>query len=432
MRSRRLLAGLAALAIPIANIDLSSEVHSLLKTPSLPHFIQPDCPSVPNLAQFDLRWNLYRKPETVKGEFEAALKDGKLAKCEFVHPKYKLSSSFIGSDEDIQKWIDAFQEPIIYISEESQMVEVLRSRDPTLESATVLVAYIAPEDTVKLEKFRHFIIQYFCDSSRSTRAMTRRGQVTAKFVVVTDAYLAHRMFIVPEKALGEAKDDLIVFKYYQPTSVFYRYTAEDFRDADALSQYDAKLVQMQQAIDLHLKQLRLKLNRTKYILTDVDSEVSHDSLRAPQIPQVVTSSMKSLAKASATEDFLVLPWLSTIDYHKTLDIFVANQHLPALAVTVQAAGDASKVVQRLGLRAIARENSGKLLTIIGPESVMRKVYGKYYALGALTEVALLYYEPGKDQTQRTVYYLPVSEATAAADIRDWLMRVKSGQESPLN
>jgi hypothetical protein len=432
MRSRRLLAGLAAFAVPMANINLASRDYRTLKNSGLPHFIQPDCQSVPDLSQFKVRWDFYRKPETVKGQFEAALKDGTLSKCEFVHPQYKLSSFFIGADEDFQTWIDSLQEPITYISDESQMVEVLHSRDPALASATVLVAYIAPEDTTKLEKFRHFVTQYFCDSSLATEAITRRGLVTARFAVVTDASLAQRMFIVPEKVLGEAKEDLIVFKYYQPTSVFYRYTADDFRDVDALNQYDAKLVQKQQAVDLHLKQLRLKLNRTKYILTDTEKELSHNSLRAPYVHEAVTSSMKSLAEASATEDFIVLPWLSEVDYYKSLDTFIYSQQLPALVVTVQAAADAAKVVRQLGLRAIAKENSGELLPIVGSEFVINKAYGKYYALGALTEVALLCYEPGKDETQRTVYYLPVTEATAAADIRDWLKRVKQGLESPLN
>jgi hypothetical protein len=432
MGARQVCIGLTALGLPALN--LLQPDPPAYKSSKLPFFLQVNRPD--SLFKHDLantRWEVYQiSPSQADIGANCSLRRRELSVGEaashiFVQPRHRLSSYFTGPPGALINWVESLQEPITYISEENQLLDVLRSRDRGLQSAAVIVAFVAPGDEVKLEKFKHFVTLYFCDSSVSTSLMSRHGLVTAKFVVVTDAKVAQRMFILPEGVLGESVDDLLIYKYYQPSSVFYRYLADDFRDTEALANYEAYAVRRKREVDLDLRQLRLKLNRTKYVLTDDASRLRYDSIRVSCVPETATSHIKDLAKSVATEDFVVLPWGRSMDAMKSMDAYYRQRNLPSLVVAYDACTDAGQVAKQLDLHGLARERLGELLVIVGARPIVKAIHDSQHSDDALGQVEVVYYNRPDHKSDRQVYQ--VTPTTSATDLREWLGKTTAPQST---
>lgn len=427
MKSRLVFTALASVACPVLNADLTYIEFQKLKDKGPPFFLQIDKPNDVSLDGVKVQIDVHR----LSASQAAADTELGSSSLKYFNSEYGLTASYKGSQSNLKTWVDHLQDPITYLTEESQMHELLRSRDPNCACATVIVVFIPPENTKKLALFKHFVMQYFCRSSASTGILFSHGEVTTKFAVVTDNYLARRMFIVPEAMLGESQDDLLVYKYYQPDTVFYKYLSEDFRDADALRQYDANAASRKAETDIHLKQLRLKLNRSKYVLSNNLTRLNYENIRAACVPDLVTSSLDALVKATAIEQLLVLPWTSRTDTIKSMDCFLPRQGDPHLVVSTNNAQEAVGIVKRLGVHELAKANQEEMLTVIGSHKSVKLVYDKHHKLTDLPNVAVHYFVPVDNGEAKQTYRMPEGEAVKASDISSWINRVRAGHEAPL-
>mmetsp|Transcript_18990 Transcript_18990/g.34460 ORF Transcript_18990/g.34460 Transcript_18990/m.34460 type:complete len:429 (-) Transcript_18990:1305-2591(-) len=428
MKLRPFLAGLIGVACPVLNSDLTLNEFKKLKERGPPFFLRIESPTTPSLNDFKLRFDLHQ----ISSQQALGDKHFKDQGLYWFDPSRGLSSMFYGRAEDLKTWVDCLQDPITFVTEEAQMLDLLRSRSPRNHTASVIVAYIAPEDTVKLEKFKLFVSNYFCNSSEATKEMFKKGLVTSKFAVVSDSYLAHRMFILPETVLGESKDDLLVYKYYQPHTVFHRYLASDFRDADALTQYDSNMAYRQQELDVHIKQLRLKLNRSKYVLANNPSRLSYGLIRKAYIPKAIESDVRSLARAAALEDLVLLPWTTSLDAKKSLDQFWVRRNDPQLVIALQDSSNDVDFVKQAGLHKFARDNENSMMIILGSHNNVKVIYDKVVPLNNLARVSVHYYKPDGFNKKFEVYRMPEVDSVTADQLQIWLKRVVSGEELPIN
>lgn len=420
-RVRLILVGLAGAACPLLNTDFTYEELKSLKSKGL-QFIQPSKFNSNGLDMLSASYNLSRlsKHSSDAGETELSLL--------YFEPVRDLAAQFDGDATSLRTWVDRLVDPITYVSNEKQMLDLLRSRDPQLHCASVIVAYIPPKDYAKLDLFKHFAQHYLCKSSIGTHHMFRHGKSAAKFAVVTNASVAKRMFIASESELGESPTDLLVYKYYPPCSDFYRYQADDFRDAEALNRYDSYAASRNFNVDYDLKQLRLKLNRTKYVLSKDPSRLTYKAIRISCEPHTITSDLASLVKAVALEDMLVLPMTSKFDGMKSIDSYMSRRTDPHLVVSIEDGQEAVQITRRLGLHEIAKTHSADMLTILGTHDLVRRIYGQL-PLNLSRSVEVRYIEPTANSALKRVYQLPVDSKTSDSDISTWLSQVKLGQET---
>lgn len=356
------------------------------------------------------------------------------SKCKcatYIHSGADLHrSQFTGRTHQYYRWLFAATSPILEVRSEPELHSLMLSQNPTRLLDSTVIAYIPSERLMRL--YEEIATKALTEDQTSAILMSE-GKTHIRFVAVKDVELADRLQLLPKDYLGETAEDLVMYRYFNPESLYLPFTIEDYRPQDQIQHQTEGYLRHHFSYPPALRQLRLKLMRQKYLLRRSPGSPDYSLIR-PEYQPYLSRSISQVAAQICSVKTLIRPLASVKDmqmmlFPLLLDIMKTKR--PMLVLSCKD-GDLNTAIKRLNMRQVAKKYLGKVITAAAKPSFLAHSHIKHIQLRhrADTELRLYQFSEVEYPTVNRQFRFALHSTTTEREISDWVQSCLDGKEQP--
>lgn len=340
-------------------------------------------------------------------------------------------SQFTGQPHQYQRWLFTATSPVTEVKSESELHSFLLSQNPTRYLDSIVIAYIPSEKDMKV--YEEIAVKALTED-QTAAILLSEGKTHVRFVAVRDVELADRLQLLPKDYLGETEEDLVLYRYFNPDSLYLPFTIEDYRPADQILSQTTGYLRHHFTYPSIIRQLRLKLLRQKYVFhRNSTSQPDYSSLRREYQP-FLSREISKVAAEIAKVKLLIRPLTCLKDMQMVLFPMLLEILRTKRPILVLSAKEKEPIeeVKRLNFRQVAKKYVGKVIAVAAKPSFLAHSHIKNINLRhqSDTELRLYLFSDAEYPTVSHQYRLVPSPTTTDEDISTWVQACLDGKETP--
>lgn len=339
-------------------------------------------------------------------------------------------SQFTGQPHQYYRWVFGATSPIIEARSELEIHSLMLNQNPDRYLDSTVIAYIPSENHMQL--YEEIAVTALTEDQTAAILMSE-GKKHMRFIAVRDIELAERLQLLPKDYLGETQEDLVMYRYFNPESLYLPFTVEDYRAPEQIHHQTEGYLRHHFSYPPALRQLRLKLMRQKYLLHRSPTSPDYSLIRKEYQPYL-SRHIPQLAAEIIRVKPLIRPLTCVKDMQMLLFpllIEIMKTKRPILVLSCKE-GDLSKEIKRLNMRQVAKKYLGKVITVAAKPSFLAHSHIKHIQLRhkADTELRLYLFSDAEYPTVSRQYRFPLLSNTTDTAISAWVQACLDGKEQP--